>query len=562
MCIRDRYYLLLHYWMGWFGTGDNIAVRALSGVISMATLPPFYALARRTIGRRAAVAAVLLLASSPFALRYATETRMYALVGLLTTLAGLALTRVLDDDRRTAWSVLALTTSCGLLLLTHYWGLYGVAALGLWQLTAALRRRQRRHWFALGAAAASGLFLVPWLPSFRYQLQHTGTPWGGGASLADFINTIFGWAGRGDAAGRVLTLAVLALLLLGVCGRAGADRQIVLDLRGQRPGRGLAGLFLGILALPIAAGILANQAFSLRYTMVAFVPFLLVLAVGIQCFAAPARRHGVLALVVVLGLLNGLAQTHDSRTQAGRFAKLLAAQAEPGDVVAFCPDQLGPAVHRLLPGVGAHVCRRAEPARRRTSGLADLGGRLQDRHPAVPHAAGQPDRASPPPSGRARPQQQLRARPARRLPTVSRRRSSAAAAALLVVALGTGCGGSAGPPGQEPAVPATAPALTATPAGTVVDVPRLAGGLVADQRTGLVVVGTHDPGRLLLLDGRTGAVVSRLPLQGNPGQLALAAAGGPLLVPTQDADGLLQIALPSGDLVSRTPAGALAVLRN
>ena len=349
------YYLLLHYWMGWFGTGDNIAVRALSGVISVATLPPFYLLARRTIGRRAAVAAVLLLASSPFALRYATETRMYALVGLLTTLAGLVLTRVLDDDRRTAWSVLALTTSCGLLLLTHYWGLYGVAALGLWQLTAALRHRQRRHWFALGAAAASGLFLVPWLPSFRYQLQHTGTPWGGGASLADFINTIFGWAGRGDAAGRVLTLAVLALLLLGVCGRAGADRQIVLDLRGQRPGRGLAGLFLGILALPIAAGILANQAFSLRYTMVAFVPFLLVLAVGIQCFAAPARRHGVLALVVVLGLLNGLAQTHDSRTQAGRFAKLLAAQAEPGDVVAFCPDQLGPAVHRLLPGFGDQV---------------------------------------------------------------------------------------------------------------------------------------------------------------------------------------------------------------
>lgn len=139
---------------------------------------------------------------------------------------------------------------------------------------------------------------------------------------------------------------------------------------------------------------------------------------------------------------------------------------------------------------------------------------------------------------------------------MSRRRSSAAAAALLVVALGTGCGGSTGPPGREPAVPAAAAALTATPAGTVVDVPRLAGGLVADQRTGLVVVGTHDPGRLLLLDGRTGAVVSRLPLQGNPGQLALAAAGGPLLVPTQDADGLLQIALPSGELVSRTAAGS------
>src|SRR5450759_2497002 len=51
------YYLLLHYWMGWFGTGDNIAVRALSGVISVATLPPFYLLARRTIGRHGGRAA-------------------------------------------------------------------------------------------------------------------------------------------------------------------------------------------------------------------------------------------------------------------------------------------------------------------------------------------------------------------------------------------------------------------------------------------------------------------------------------------------------------------------
>ena len=36
------------------------------------------------------------------------------------------------------------------------------------------------------------------------------------------------------------------------------------------------------------------------------------------------------------------------RTQANAVAAALNAQAKPGDVIAFCPDQLGPAVYRQL----------------------------------------------------------------------------------------------------------------------------------------------------------------------------------------------------------------------
>jgi mannosyltransferase len=344
------YYLLLHYWMVLFGAG-NIAVRALSGLISVGTLPAFWLLARRTIGRPAAVPALLLLASSPFALRYATETRMYALVVLLTTLGGLALSRVLDDQRRTPWAVAGLAASTGLLLLTHYWALYGLAAAGLWLLPGAVRGpRRRANRIALAAMAGGALLLVPWLPSFRYQLQHTGTPWAGGTTLAEFVNTIFGWSGRGDAAGRALDVAVLVLFLLGIFGRATADGQVVLHLRGRAPGRLLAALSMGTLAIPVVLGMVANQAFSLRYTSMAFVPFVLVVALGLH--ALPARRvqHTALAVVVVLSLVDGTYEANASRTQANRIAKMLSVQLQPGDVVAFCPDQLGPAVDRLLPG--------------------------------------------------------------------------------------------------------------------------------------------------------------------------------------------------------------------
>jgi mannosyltransferase len=40
------------------------------------------------------------------------------------------------------------------------------------------------------------------------------------------------------------------------------------------------------------------------------------------------------------------------RTQAAQVATVLKASAAPGDLVLFCPDQLGPAVHRLAPEVG------------------------------------------------------------------------------------------------------------------------------------------------------------------------------------------------------------------
>ncbi len=38
-----------------------------------------------------------------------------------------------------------------------------------------------------------------------------------------------------------------------------------------------------------------------------------------------------------------------NRTQAGAVAAAIGRTARPGDVIAYCPDQLGPAVDRLLP---------------------------------------------------------------------------------------------------------------------------------------------------------------------------------------------------------------------
>jgi hypothetical protein len=58
----------------------------------------------------------------------------------------------------------------------------------------------------------------------------------------------------------------------------------------------------------------------------------------------------VIALACVLGVGLAAQDAAIPRTPAATFANYLEAYARPGDVVVFCPDQLGPALARLLEG--------------------------------------------------------------------------------------------------------------------------------------------------------------------------------------------------------------------
>jgi mannosyltransferase len=59
-------------------------------------------------------------------------------------------------------------------------------------------------------------------------------------------------------------------------------------------------------------------------------------------------RGVVLTVVVLLGLIGGFRNASDNRTQAHQVASAIGDEAKRGDVVLYCPDQLGPSVHRLL----------------------------------------------------------------------------------------------------------------------------------------------------------------------------------------------------------------------
>src|SRR5271154_5324144 len=92
------YYYLLHFWIVLFGQ-SNDAVRSLSGLFAVITLPVAWLCGRRLGGRAVAWTMLVLLATAPFAVFYATASQMYALVILLTACGYLALSRAVASPR-------------------------------------------------------------------------------------------------------------------------------------------------------------------------------------------------------------------------------------------------------------------------------------------------------------------------------------------------------------------------------------------------------------------------------------------------------------------------------
>jgi hypothetical protein len=196
------------------------------------------------------------------------------------------------------------------------------------------------------------------VPTFLYQAKHTGTPWGSPVlpglpvayTLRDFAGGASGVVDLQE--GWLLFLVLFPLLLLGVFGRAGDDRHIELDIRAQPEIRPIA-LIAGIgLVVALTLNYLGGGAFQSRYSAIVFPFFVILVARGLTTLRDPRVLGVVASVVVVLGFAGGVRNVATQRTQAGQVAAVLRHEAHPGDVVVYCPDQVGPAIARLTqPGL-------------------------------------------------------------------------------------------------------------------------------------------------------------------------------------------------------------------
>jgi mannosyltransferase len=360
------YYLLLHGWTNLFGSGD-LAVRSLSALFGVATLPLAWFAGRRYAGLLGAVATLVVLASNPFAIRYSSEARMYSLVILLVLAGWLALQRA--EERPSSGRLAAVAAAGGLLLLTHYWAFFLLAAVGgLLALRAARARpgpERARAVRLLGAVAASGVLFLPWLPAFLSQMGATGTPWGRPERPSVVLTVMFRDYGGGlHAEAEVLAFLLLVLVGVGLMGRAAGAWGLHLDLRTRPRAHPEVLVAAGTLGLAVVVGYVADSAFASRYTAIVLPLVVLVVALGITRLPRHVPQGVAVVAVLLLGLYGGAREARTERTQAGHIAGAIMAEAGPSDVVAYCPDQIGVAVSRLLPADTRQMALASEVAPR------------------------------------------------------------------------------------------------------------------------------------------------------------------------------------------------------
>lgn len=340
------YYLLLGWWTDLFGDGDTTA-RALSGLFGVATLGALWGATRRH-GVRIATATLLLAASSPYLIRYATEVRMYALLALIITLGWWALDSAWARPSLARLAAVAATTAAA--MHTHYWSFYAVAAAALIVAVAARHVDDLRRAAAPLVAMAVGVAtFVPWLPVFFDQLADTGTPWADRARPTEiFVETLQGIGGNNRFEGETLGILLAFAATLGLLA-VGPARDRVLQVRSSvaesvRIPAAAAGIALGLGAV---AAIVTAGAFEARYAAIA-IPFILLLAGRGVAMLEGRAGAAVLALLVAFGLVVSIDEARRTRSQGEQAADAIDRGADAGDMVVFCPDQVGPATWHYL----------------------------------------------------------------------------------------------------------------------------------------------------------------------------------------------------------------------
>ena len=149
------YYLVLRFWLT-FGSSEGF-VRGLSVLFSVATVPVVFFLGARLLSRRVGLLAALLLAINAYHIRYAQETRSYAMVVFFAVLATWLLAKNLQEPSSAHWGIYAAV--CAMATYSHF---YAVLLVPAHAISLLSWRRDEIPWRKLvGSFLAFGVMIVP-----------------------------------------------------------------------------------------------------------------------------------------------------------------------------------------------------------------------------------------------------------------------------------------------------------------------------------------------------------------------------------------------------------------
>ncbi len=293
------YYLLGWGWRHVFGVHE-FGLRSLSALAGTATIPLAWAAARELGRARAGLVAAALVATNPMLIWYSQEARAYALMAFLA--AGslwlcLRARRELTGAHMAAWVACAV-----LLLLTHYFGVFVVAA------EAGLLVWVGRHRLALVTAALLPIALTGVLELILFAGdQKSGRPtWIASVAITSRLGDVLHELGTANAGlissnssaphwhWGLVALVGLVVLLVG-CFVAGDRRLLRLSLVPLT-------IALATVGVPFLLGAGPVDYFKDRNLIAAWLPFAVAMGVAAAAIRRPAWRWIGVGLVMLSGL--------------------------------------------------------------------------------------------------------------------------------------------------------------------------------------------------------------------------------------------------------------------
>ena len=206
----------LHFVIAWLvvhAGGGLTALRVVSALLAVASVPAVALLSSRLGGRTVGVATTILVSGSWILLFHGVYARMYTLFLLTSALSFLALLRALDGGGRRRWALWGAAIL--VTIATHPYGALVLAAQGVY---ALLRRERVRE-----AAAAFGAVVLVAVPFWRTDLVlahrfDVGVGGGRGKLGAPWRVAEYLWQVAGDfsAGWSFVLVGVLALAALGL----------------------------------------------------------------------------------------------------------------------------------------------------------------------------------------------------------------------------------------------------------------------------------------------------------------------------------------------------------
>ena len=390
------YLWVLHGWLRLAGESE-FAVRYLSLVGGLLTVALTYVVARRLIGRRPAMLAMLLIAAARYHIWWSQEARMYVWAAFLTLLSLYFFTR-LRQNRLAWWSyvissaaaIYTLYLSVLVLILENVF-----VAITVWG--KPQRRRFLVHWAS--AQATIALSYVPWL-YLALSYSRTGA-----------AETRFPFYGVWQLYGTVLVtgistnLARYAPLVIAFVPLILAGLGFYLFDQRQPQRYGFAGWEVGLflllpLLLPplvvyglsIPRGLFYSPKPEARYLLL-FAPAFYILVAGTLTSLWQVNWRGRVVTVIGTLLVLGTFVSALPSYYVGRYRRddyqtamiTLAAYAQPGDAVLLVSGDRYPVFlyyyHRRFPDGGPAVYMLPRHSDRLAEGNVEAElGPLADQH--------------------------------------------------------------------------------------------------------------------------------------------------------------------------------------